>query len=203
MTDHSQVTTMNEREYAQVTAEALESLGRTVEDLKKCLFSRNKRLLNEAKRNFVASVRASIPLFEETVEKKEKNELDRRLLELLPSLQRLGIAVEDLIGGVQIVLETEVSLTDKALGEINEMMALLKDLVRDTNDVLATKNANFRTYALSSVEHLLQRTCECELEHQERLVVAICSPKASFLYLDLMDSIKRITQELGSLCEKA
>lgn len=194
---------MNEKEYVQAIAEALESLGKTIEDLKKCLFSRNKRLMNEIKKNLATSVKASVPLFEEIMEKREKNALDQWFLELLPSLQRLGIGVEDLLGGVQIAVDTEVSLTDKALGEISEMMALLKDLARDTNDVLATKNAHFRSYAVSSVEHLLQRTCECGLEHQERLVVGVCSPKASFLYLDIMDSVKRIAQELGSLCEKA
>jgi Na+/phosphate symporter len=194
---------MNEKEYTQAIADALESLGRTIEDLKRCLFSRNKRLLNEAKRNLATSVRASIPLFEEIMEKREKSALDQWFLKLLPSLQRLGIAVENLLSGVQMAVDTEVSLTDKACGEISEMMALLKDLARDTNDVLATRNSHFRAYAVSSGEHLLQRAFECGLEHQQRLVVGICSPKASFLYLDIMDSVKRIAQELGSLCEKA
>jgi Na+/phosphate symporter len=194
---------MNEKEYAQVIAEVLESLGRTIDDLKKCLFSRNKHHMNETKRNVLTSVKASVPLFEEIVEKKEKNALDQAFLELLPSLQRLGIAVNDLLRGVQMTVDADIPLTEKAFSEISEMMALLKDLARDTNDVLATKNSHFRAYAVSSVEHLLQRTYECGLEHQERVVVGACTPKASFLYLDLMDSMKRIGQELGGLCEKA
>jgi Na+/phosphate symporter len=194
---------MNEKEYAQVIAEALESVGRIIEDLKKCLFSRNKRLMNETKKNLATSVKASVPLFEEVMEKKEKNALDQWFIELLPSLQRLGIAVDDLLGGVQIAVDAEISLTDKAFGEISEAMALLKDLARDTNDVLATKNSHFRAYAVSSAEHLLKRTCECGIEHEQRLVVGVCQPKASFLYLDIMDSVKRIAKELGALCEKA
>ena len=151
--------------------------------------------MNETKRNLATSVRASVPFFEETVKKKEKNAIDQQFLELLPSLQRLGIAVEDLLGGIQTAVDAEVPLTDKALGEINEVMALLKDLARDTSDVLATKNTDFRAYTVSSVEHLLQRTYECGLDHQERLVTGTCSPEASFLYLDIMDSVKRIAQE--------
>lgn len=194
---------MDEKEYAKVIAEVLGSLGQTIDDLKKCLFSRNKHLMNETKRNVLTSVKASVPLFEGIVEKKEKNALDQAFLELLPSLQRLGIAVTDLLGGVQVAVDTEIPLTEKAFGEISEMMALLKDLARDTNDVLATRNSHFRAYAVSSVEHLLQRTYECGLGHQQRVVVGVCTPKASFLYLDLMDSVKRIAQELGCLCEKA
>ena len=194
---------MDEKECTRVIAQALDALGRTIEDLKKALFSRNKRLMNETKKNLTSSVKASVPLFEDMMEKSEKSPLDKRFIELLPSLQRLGIAVEDLLGGVQTAVDAEVSLTDKALSEISEMMALLKNLARDTQDVVSTRNSHFRTYAVSSVEHLFQRTCECGLEHQQRLVIGVCSPKASFLYLDILDSIKRIAQELGVLCEKA
>jgi len=194
---------MNEEEYGQAIAGTLDSLGRIIEGLKDSLFSRNKRLLNETKKRLTASVKESVPLFEGTIEKSEKSGLDQQFLALLPSFQRLGIATEDLLGGIQTAVEADIPLTDKALGEINEMMALLKDLARDTNDVLSTSNPRFRTYTVSSVEHLLQRTYECGLEHQERLIVGACSPKASFLYLDIMDSLKRIASELGVLCEKA
>lgn len=194
---------MNEKEYAQAATQALESCVKTIDDLKKCLFSRNKRQLSEIRRNLAVSVKASLPLFEEAMEKKEKSGLDQWLVELLPPLQRLGIALEDLLEGVQMAVDAEISLTDKAMGEVNEMMALLKDLARDTNDVLSTKNAHFRAYAVSSAEHVLQRTAECGVEHQQRLIVGVCSPKASFLYLNVMDSMKRIAKELGALCEKA
>jgi Na+/phosphate symporter len=195
--------TMDGKEYTEVIAEALGSTGRAVEDLKKCLFSRNKRLMGETKKNLMASVKAGLPLFEKVMEKKEKDAVDQWFLELLPYLQRLGIAVEDLAGAVQIAVDTEVSLTDKALTEISEILALLKDMARDTADVLATKNANFRTYAVSSAKNLLQRTNEYGIDHQKRLIEGVCSPKASFLYLSIIDSAKRIAQELGSLCEKA
>jgi Na+/phosphate symporter len=194
---------MDGKEYTRVISEALESTGGTVDALKKCLFSRNKRLMGETKRSLAASVKASLPLFEQTLEKKEKEGVDQWLLELLPSLQRLGIGVEDLAGGVQIAVEAEVPFTDKALSEISEILALLKDLARDTGDVLATRNSNFRSYAMTCAEHLVQRTCDCGIEHQKRLIEGACSPKASFLYLNIIDAAKRIAQELGSLCEKA
>ena len=52
---------MNEKEYAQAIAQPLEALGKTVEDLERALFSPNKRLMNETKKNLPrqASRRAS------------------------------------------------------------------------------------------------------------------------------------------------
>jgi Na+/phosphate symporter len=194
---------MNEKALEPLVGEILGSLGQTIEDLKSCLFSGNKRLMNEAKKTFASSLRSSLPLFEEAMRRTDKSPLDNRLLALLPSLQRLGIAVEDVIAGVQAAVETGVCFTDRALGEISEIMALLADLARDTNDVLATKNVRFRAYAVSSALRIRERSVESTLEHEKRLISGTCSPRASFVYLHVMDALKRVAQELGSLCEQA
>jgi hypothetical protein len=194
---------MNERTIETVIGEILESVGKTVEGLKNCLFSGNKRLMNETKKAFAASLRSSLPPFIEAIQGTGKSSTDERLLALLPACQRLGIAMEDLVGGVQAMVETGVCLTDKALAEISEVMALLKDLARDTNDAISSGNTDFRTYGVTSARHIRERSTEAGLEHQERLVTGTCSPKASFLYLAVMDSLKRVAQEIGNLCEKA
>lgn len=194
---------MNEPTFESVIGDILESLGKTVEGLKNCLFSGNKRLMNETRKAFAASLRSSLPTFNQAIQRKVKSPLDERLLALLPACQRLGIAMEDLVDGVQAMVETGVCLTDKALSEISEVMALLKDLARDTNDAISSGNSHFREYAVSSARHIRERSVEVGLGHQERLDTGICSPKASFLYLTVMDSLKRVAQELGNLCEKA
>jgi len=194
---------MNERTIENVIGEILESMGKTVEALKNCLFSGNKRLMNETKKAFAASLRSSLPPFVEAIQRTGKSSTDERLLTLLPACQRLGIAMEDLVGGVQAMVEAGVCLTDKALAEISEVMALLKDLARDANDAISSGNTHFRVYAASSARRIRERSTEVGIEHQERLVTGSCSPKASFLYLTVMDSLKRVAQEMGNLCEKA
>jgi phosphate:Na+ symporter len=192
---------MDEKEHARVIGESLNSLGKTVDDLKKCLFSRDKRKMKETVKGFYASLKLSLPLFDEVMERAQKNQVDRKLLGLLPMLQQTGIATEDLVRAIQTTIDAEVSLTDKALAEISELMSLLKDLARDTNDVLATGNQHFRRYVLASAERIQQRVNECGIEHQQRLIVGVCTPRASFIYLDIIHSLKRIAQELARLCE--
>ncbi len=194
---------MNEPTLESVIGEILESVGKTVEGLKNCLFSGNKRLMNETKKLFAASLRSSLPAFIQAIQRTGGSSFDERLPALLPACQRLGIAMEDLVGGVQAIVETGACLTDKALAEISEVMALLKDLARDTNDAISSGNSRFRAYAVSSARHIRERSAEVGLEHQKRLVTGTCSPKASYLYLTVMDSLKRVAQELGNLCEKA
>ena len=194
---------MNEKTYVELIGQILESLGNTIDEVKRCLFSRDKRRLTQAEKAFAADRKSSLPLWEALVAKKEKLPADQKLLALLPLLQHLGIVCEDLLQGTRTTLEAEISLTDKAFGEISEVMALVKDLARDTFDVLATGNARFREYVRAEANRVIERAEECKLEHEQRLIVGACSPKASFVYLDIMRSLKRIALELASLAEKA
>jgi len=194
---------MNEKTYVELIGQILDSLGNTVDEAKRCLFSRDKRRLTHAEKVFAAALKSGLPLCEALIAKKEKLQGDQEFLALLPSLQRLGIAGEDLLQGTRTTLETEISLTDKAFGEISEVMALVKDLARDTGDVLATGNARFREYARAEANHAIDRVEEYGLDHEQRMSDGICPPRASFVYLDIMRSLKRIATELASLAEKA
>jgi Na+/phosphate symporter len=194
---------MNEKTYVEMIGQILESLGNTIDEAKRCLFSRDKRRLTQAEKAFSSELTSGLPLYEALIAKKEKLQADQEFVALLPSLQHLGIAGEDLLQGIRITLEAGISLTDKAFGEISEVMALVKDLARDTGDALTTGNARFREYAHAEANHAIDRMEEYGLEHEQRLVVATCSPKASFVYLDIMRSLKTIATELASLAEKA
>ena len=194
---------MNEKTYVELIGQILESLGNAIEEIKRCLFSHDKRRLTHAEKAFASDLKSSLPLCEALIVKKEKLQGDQEFLALLPSLQRLGIVGEDLLQGARTTLEAEISLTDKAFGEISEVMALVKDLARDTNDALVTGNVRFREYARAEANHAIDKVEEYGLDHEQRLAVGICSPRASFVYLDIMRSLKRITTELASLAEKA
>ncbi len=193
---------MDEKERVKTTGDILTSLITILDGLKRCLFSMDNRKLKDIEKTIAATTAASLPLFEDLVQKKEKTAIDEKLLGFLPSLQKLGIGAADLTSGIKTAIEAHVPFTDKALTEISEIMALTKDLTRDTNDVLSTGNARFREYALSSAANLQKRADECGLEHRERLLTGLCTPKSSFVYLDIMQSLKRIARELAALCEK-
>jgi Na+/phosphate symporter len=43
---------------------------------------------------------------------------------------------------------------------------------------------------------------EYAIIHQNRLITGVCVPQASYLYLDIVDSIKRISRGLIDFAEK-
>ncbi|MGD0229552.1 MAG: hypothetical protein ABSC19_04230 [Syntrophorhabdales bacterium] len=193
---------MDEKEYAELIGQILKPLDSTIDEIRRSLFARDKRRLMQVEKAFTAGLKEGLPLFEGVARKRERTPGDEKLLTLLSSLQRLGIGVHDLLEAMRVILETGVPFTDKALSEISEIMGLVKDLGRDTIDVVTTKNPRFREYALSMARTVLEREEECGLEHEQRIITGVCTPKASFFYLDIMHSLKRIASDLASLVEK-
>jgi phosphate:Na+ symporter len=192
---------MDEKEYSRIISENLVSLSNAVEAMKKVLFSRDKKRMKETIKEFYGSLKLSLPLINEIMARQEKSVTDKKIIGVVPTLQQMGIATEDLVTAIQVAVETDVAFTDKALAEISEVMSLLKDLARDTNDVFTTGNQDFCRYVLSLADRVQVRVNECALEHQGRLLTGACTPKASFVYLDIIYSAKRIAQELARLCQ--
>jgi hypothetical protein len=194
---------MNEKEYAELVGRILAPLNPTIDEVKRSLFARDKKRLSQAHKTFSVALGESLPLFEEAASKPTKTPHDEKVMALLAPLQRIGIGVNELLQAVRTTLETDIPFTDKALTEISEIMGLVKDLSRDTLDLVSTGNPHFREYVLSQARSALGRLEEMRLEHNQRLIAGVCSPKASFLYLDIMHSLKGIGTGLVYLADKA
>ena len=171
--------------YSRTIPEILVSLGKIIDDLEAAVFSGDRRMLRAAEREFEHCLRASAVSASS-----------------VPVIQRLGMALQDLIKGVRTKVETETPFTGEGLAEVGELMALAKNIARDMNDLIAARNAQLSAYVTQSGRFINGRVSECCAKHQERLVAGACSPKASFLYLDIVLSIKRIAQEVTRLSEK-
>jgi Na+/phosphate symporter len=73
---------------------------------------------------------------------------------------------------------------------------------RDTMDYVLTKNPRLKENIKGAKEMIAKSTTEYELIHQQRLITGVCMPKASYLYIDISESIKRIARGLAEFSEK-
>jgi Na+/phosphate symporter len=192
-----------ETEECSSVSAILENVIRILDHLLKLSKTHERRLLEQAEEEYASGLKTSLPYAEKIMRKKEKSVLDVQFLDCLPSLQRLGIALGDLLGAVRTKVKTETAFTDKALSDITDVTHLIRSLAVDTRDVLLLKNQDFKGYVEGSARNIRQKIEECDLEHENRLLMGTCSPKASYLYLDIMTSLKAIVNELVILAKKA
>jgi len=132
----------------------------------------------------------------------EKNELEKKLLMLVPSLQKIAQATETILVRTKTKCESSILFTDKGLKELTQVITSVKELARDTGDVFTTGNPQLKRHTRAEMERITGMADDFVLEHQERLVTGTCTPQASYLYVDIMDALKRIAREVAYLAEK-
>jgi Na+/phosphate symporter len=193
---------MENQEYLDAFERILDWMTVALDNVKQCLFSHDKQCLSGAQNEFKQMLVAALPLINRIIAQGEKNELEKKLLMLVPSLQKIAQAMETILVRTKTKCDSAILLTERGMGELTQVISSVKELTRDTRDVFATGNPNLRKHARAEMEKITKMADDFALEHQQRLIIGVCTPQGSYLYVDMMDAFKRIARELAYLAEK-
>jgi Na+/phosphate symporter len=72
----------------------------------------------------------------------------------------------------------------------------------DVKDYCMTKNPLLKTQIQADMEKVRKMIDDFDTIHQNRLITGVCMPKASYLYIDMTDSLKRMATELAAFADK-
>jgi Na+/phosphate symporter len=194
---------MEEKQYIETVTEIVDAISPILKDSRECIAGHDKKCLEKAEKKRRSVLLSSLPMTEELVGKKQKTEFDIHYLNLLPTLQKLAIDIDGLLNASRRKIETDTFFTEKAHKEIKDLLGATEELAKDTKDVFVTKNLHLKQQVQADVTKITRMVNDFALEHQERLIVGLCSPKASYLYLDIIESVKRLARGLASIAERA
>ncbi len=158
-------------------------------------------LLKESRLKLREIWKRYLPMVEELVGDKEKNEAEKRFVAALPHLQRVALAIDTLIDKMEIKVETSTLFSQKAIDEIKQLMLAVGAEFTDVKDYCVTKNPVLREQIRADMEKVRKMIDDFEITHQNRLIIGVCMPKASYLYVDIMDSLKRMARDLVFFAE--
>jgi len=124
------------------------------------------------------------------------------ILEVISNIQQIKYSTEKINASIRNKADDGVLFSDKAMTEMKDIFGVTLDCLRHIRDLIQTKNEVL-------VEHLLQRTSTYEEvlrkyadEHENRLLKGICLPKASLIYLLVVDSLKDILWYVKTIAKK-
>jgi len=160
-------------------------------------------LLKESRSKFREIWKNRLPAVEKLIEDKDTNEVEKKFVTLLPHLQRVVLAIDNLVDKMEIKVETHALFSQKALDEIKQLMAAVAAEFTDVKDYCMTKNPVLKEQIRADMEKVRKMIDDFEMVHQNRLITGVCVPKASFLYIDMTDSLKRMAKELCLFTDKA
>jgi Na+/phosphate symporter len=193
---------MEEKELTERFRNVFEAIIPIFGNMKKGFFAEKAAALREEKKKFSDLIKSRVAHARIVIEKKSKDETEKKYITLLTAFQIISLAIENLFQKLETKAEAKILFSEKALSEIKELFAIVEGQLQDTKDYLATGNPHLRRDIGDGMVKVSGLINEYEAVHQQRLITGVCMPQASYLYLDILDSFKRITRGLADLAEK-
>ena len=193
---------MEEKELTQWLHGMFQATIPALENMEKGFMTQNQTMLEQGETRFVEILTSNLSFADKIITEGQKNKADRRFLYLLVPLQRIALAVRSLITRKKLKLVRDVISNEKVVAEVMELLTVMKTQFRDTGDLIVTKNPTLKENIKSGMEKIIEMADEGALMHEERLTTGMYTSRASYVYLDIIDSIKRIAQELVSFSER-
>lgn len=136
------------------------------------------------------------------VQPPERGGADQELLFVPMHLERIGDNIEFLARATRTVIQESVPFTERAAGELNSLFEKALELLQCARDALVTGNRVLVRYILEQGAQHERKADEYALFHQQRLIEGVCLPKASSVYLAILDYLKGIEWHTRQIAQK-
>ncbi len=107
-------------------------------------------------------------------------------------LERAAEHIELLGAAVGRMIRDGVPFTDRATGEIRRLFGAVLELLEGLRDALRTGNRTLVRYIRDAGRDCEAQVNEFALFHEQRLIEGVCQPKASSIYLAMLDHLRGI-----------
>ena len=106
---------MEDKELKQRFLDIFEAATPILEDLKKGFFTQQVGLIQECEKKFGDLLISRVPYVEKIIGEKEKSEADKKYVRLLPALQTIALAIENLMYKMEAKVAHNILFSEKAL----------------------------------------------------------------------------------------
>ncbi len=129
-----------------------------------------------------------------------RKDLLKGLLRLPYRLERIGDMLESILNCCRVKEREGVPFGDKAHAELDQLFAVLQDMMKNLRDAFRTPNRILLEAILAQGKKLGQLVEDFKLAHWERLETGFCHVEASCMYRDILDSTKTADEYIGKMC---
>jgi Na+/phosphate symporter len=117
-------------------------------------------------------------------------------------LERIGDNIEAFARAVDRQMQDGVVFTDRAMHEIDRLLDKALELLEATRDILRTGNRTLVHHVLAAGPCFQATASEFASFHQERLIQGVCVPRASSIYLAMVDYVRGVERHLRDIVQK-
>ena len=117
-------------------------------------------------------------------------------------LERIAENVERLGASAVKVVREGTLFTDRAQREVGGLITLAIEILEGVRDAIRTGNLVLVRYVIEASRSCETRVNEYAHFHEKRLIEGVCQPRASSIYLMMLDDIRGIEWHARQIAEK-
>jgi len=121
------------------------------------------------------------------------------------ALERIGDSVETLARCVQGMHRDGIPFSERAVTEVRELFDRALELIGGVTAAIRSGDVSSLHRTLAAGQEFQTRSDQVALAHQERLLQGVCAPRASSIFLSMLDAfreIERYTRRVSRDLEK-
>jgi Na+/phosphate symporter len=161
------------------------------------LASRIGRLVHQQERGLIGRL-AGRP----TAGRPHARALDDEVVFVPMHLERIADNIERLASATARMVNEGTLFTDRASREVGELFESVIEILEGVRDAIRTGNHVLITYVMEAGLACEARANEYALFHEKRLVEGVCQPRASSVYLAMLDDIKGVEWHARQIAQK-
>lgn len=123
---------------------------------------------------------------------KEEKEQLKELISATTHLQRAVDAIKGMLPHVKIKINEDILFSDKAIGELRYLFENTREILKNAGDTFLTRNRFLLDHVLDKGSYLNKLADSYALEHEDRLISGVCMPKASPMFLNILESTVKV-----------
>lgn len=122
----------------------------------------------------------------------EENEQLKELIAAVSHLHRVAEALKNMLPIVRNKIKDEILFSNKAVEELKYLFENTRKILKSAGDAFLTGNPVLVKYVLEEGVRLNEVGDNYAIEHEDRLISGVCVPKASPLYINILDCLSRV-----------
>jgi Na+/phosphate symporter len=122
----------------------------------------------------------------------EEKERVKPFISVASSFDRMLYNIEGLLNQLRIMIRENITFSDRAIKETNDVFQEAMNLLEKLPDLIATQSKTEAQQMGEKIRPIFKIANGYSESHEERLMHGICLPKSSPIYLGILESLRGV-----------
>ncbi len=118
---------------------------------------------------------------------------------MIDDIESLADDTQDIVELARYKKENKIKFSEEAWNTFNESFANINHMMEDTRSIIEVIDEKLAKKVLKGEERMDRYQIESRNGHMERLGMGICDPNAGIVYLEVMDNLEHISDQLADI----